>query len=500
MQERGALGVFSAGLALCVVAYVVLAIGSVPTLVDDAWISARYALLASTGEGLAYNTGDPPIEGYTNLGWTLLLILPHRFGWPLADTMAWGGFGLGLGGLFTAFALAAALARRWHPGLLVAPMVLALDPHYAVACSNGLETALALFGLPAATTGWLIARGHWRWLAGAAVGATALVRPEAAALVLALSVSAVARERSRAALPLVLPAVGSLVGVTVWRWVTYGALVPNTFAAKANSRVVNQISNNLSNYFAPEPAYWAGFLTIAVGSFVLARQVQGRWAVGVAAAAIIGSAISVELWMPGGRLLLPAASLCIALLASVTDRSDAARWLAGMVIAGQLLLLVSPVRDRVYRYDQNHSALPGNGAERAARHLAEHIPAGAWVAIRDAGVFAYHLGPKVRVGELHGRALTRPHPGGAATDLSFLPRNPAVVVTTVARIEASDLRYTNDRAVFEQLTRRYRYLGRVHQHFHRFYDVYVRADMDVPPFPEGLPVNFKGPQPPFPAL
>ncbi|MBA2320004.1 MAG: hypothetical protein H0V89_02510, partial [Deltaproteobacteria bacterium] len=36
-------------------------------VVDDAWISWRYAEHLAEGRGLVYNTGAPPIEGYTNL-------------------------------------------------------------------------------------------------------------------------------------------------------------------------------------------------------------------------------------------------------------------------------------------------------------------------------------------------------------------------------------------------------------------------------------------------
>lgn len=47
------------------------------TLVDDAMISMRYARNLAQGYGLVWNIGQPPVEGFTNLGWTLLLTLIH---------------------------------------------------------------------------------------------------------------------------------------------------------------------------------------------------------------------------------------------------------------------------------------------------------------------------------------------------------------------------------------------------------------------------------------
>lgn len=76
------------------------------------------------------------------------------------------------------------------------------------------------------------------------------------------------------------------------------------------------------------------------------------------------------------------------------------------------------------------------------------------------------------------------------------PRDPTVVVLTQARERATGVRYPLDRRVFEGLSAPYDYLGRVHQHHHRYYDVYARSDARIPPFPEDVVVNRLGPPPP----
>lgn len=49
------------------------------TLIDDAMISMRYARNLSNGYGLVWNIGQPPVEGFTNMGWTLYMALLHTF-------------------------------------------------------------------------------------------------------------------------------------------------------------------------------------------------------------------------------------------------------------------------------------------------------------------------------------------------------------------------------------------------------------------------------------
>ena len=49
------------------------------TLVDDAMISMRYAQHLAQGHGLVWNIGEAPVEGFTNLGWVLVMALVHLF-------------------------------------------------------------------------------------------------------------------------------------------------------------------------------------------------------------------------------------------------------------------------------------------------------------------------------------------------------------------------------------------------------------------------------------
>ena len=47
------------------------------SLFDDAMVAMRYAKNLADGFGLRWNPGEPPVEGYTNLLWTLYMAAIH---------------------------------------------------------------------------------------------------------------------------------------------------------------------------------------------------------------------------------------------------------------------------------------------------------------------------------------------------------------------------------------------------------------------------------------
>src|SRR4051794_35154349 len=56
-----------------------------PQMVDDAYISFRYARNLADGFGLVFNPGEQ-VEGFSNLLWTLLLTPFARAGFSLPET------------------------------------------------------------------------------------------------------------------------------------------------------------------------------------------------------------------------------------------------------------------------------------------------------------------------------------------------------------------------------------------------------------------------------
>lgn len=401
------------------------------TTVDDAWITARYALLLAHGYGPVYNPGEW-VEGASSPLWTLLLGAAIRLGADPGAVMVWAGLGCGvLLPLATAW-----LARRLGAGPLgaaVAPWVVALSPHVALAVTNGLETGAWLLALVLACGA--VGSGVF---GGVGVGLLALVRPEGVVVAAALAAAhlVVARDRRW---PFVGGVVGSVLAVLVVRFVIYGALLPNPVAAKHDGTLWFRLSANLS-YVLLDGATWFVVLGLVLAAPLLpGRRLERAVPVGVALLGL-GGFVQVVEWMPAARLMLPLWVLGAAAWAA----ADAGRAVVVPLI-GALLVLVSPVRARAVRYDVRNTVLPENPAALAAAWLAERAPAGSRVAMRDAGVLAYHVGPELTVWELHPRALTRIHPGGV--DLPPPDGVPEFLVTTVQREDAPRSRYADRKSV-----------------------------------------------------
>jgi hypothetical protein len=276
-------------------------------LVDDAFVSFRYARNLAEGHGLVYNLGER-VEGYTNFLWTLLLAGGAALGLdlPLLSMVLAAAAGV------MAVALVARLARWALPeqGVLAAlpPLLFAAlgsQPRFVV---SGLETLLFVALLLLALERLLVAGRPAA--AGAVFALAAMTRPEGG-LYWLVTLPFSSRRRSLVAtlsfLVLYLP-------YFIWRWTYYGWLLPNTFYVKASgfawersARAVPQLLELADRWNALPLAL------LAIGSLVLtpAAARRGRW-VGLAWT-WIAATLAYFFWVGGDflpffgpRFLLPA--------------------------------------------------------------------------------------------------------------------------------------------------------------------------------------------------
>ena len=208
-------------------------------LVDDAYISFRYAANFANGHGLVWNVGTP-VEGYTCLLWVLLLSLFARAG--LALTLPGVTlsvlFGLGCLELLRRIDRMHAPADSTLAGI-VPCMLLACLPSFAHAMTSAMEeTCFAFFvllGLHLLILGRTSLR--LRLLSGLAFAGASLTRPEGPLVAgVALAVEAVQLSSWRLSLRrLAAPALCVAIVVfahTAFRLAYYGYPLPNTFYAK----------------------------------------------------------------------------------------------------------------------------------------------------------------------------------------------------------------------------------------------------------------------------
>lgn len=458
------------GVALAVGVFVAGAWPSRLSMVDDAYVSLRYALNLALGHGLTYSAGEPPVEGYTNFLWVLLLAPATRL--PV-HAAAWA---TGLGLLFGALAvgLAAALGRVLVPGSRLAPLaaasVLAAVPHFAVAATNGLETALFVATLLAA----LLASARAHPLAGPLAGILYLVRPEGGPIGLALAVRAAWIRRS--ARPL-LGQAAVVVPYFVFRYAWFGTWAPNTWNAQARGPLAEMWAMNEDYLLAGAPVFAGMAAMVVLG--LLPGPSRGLRVLAVALALVLG-AISFQVynWMPGLRLWMPSLAL-LAVAAAPAFALPRAGPLLAVALAGWLGWLQLAPAAGARRYDASHTVLPGNGGERLGRQIAAVAPRGSWLLIRDAGVTAYYAGPEVKVIDMHPWSLTDPHLTGRPFDRDHLLDRDVAFIVTTGKEPGQATAYAVETLLLRdpRVNGRFVAFGEYRQHRRRHYTGWAREDL-----------------------
>lgn len=229
--------------------------------VDDAYIVVRYAENLVRAGQLAFDVGAKPVEGTTSLVGVAIAAVATAVH---ASAIGW----LKAAGAIAAIAqpfLLRELGRELRapaPASGLAALASASLAEHGLHAPSGLETELfAAAGLLLLWTGARALRSQRAPAWPAAIAATALVltRPEGlvpAAILLGL---VLLRRRREAVVPVAVGFGAPLAAVTVLRVVHFGALLPNTFHAKAGA------------FGARIPGEMLGlFLDVALGALVAA--------------------------------------------------------------------------------------------------------------------------------------------------------------------------------------------------------------------------------------
>ncbi len=207
-------------------------------LLDDAYISLRYAGNLVEGHGLVWNPGEP-VEGYTNFLWVLLGALFLKLGTGAMVALQ----ALSAICVLATLALTERLFRALEPSanmILPAVVWLLAAEGLGYYATTGMETALfTLLATAAIYSSLCEARERRRRGAVAVFILLALTRPEGLMLfALCQGVSAVAEyhrhgawglRRRAADAGVFAVAIGAWIA---WRLAYYGELLPNTYHAK----------------------------------------------------------------------------------------------------------------------------------------------------------------------------------------------------------------------------------------------------------------------------
>jgi hypothetical protein len=415
-------------------------------VVDDAFISFRYARNLVNGHGLVYNPGER-VEGYTNFLWTILL---GGFLWlrPAADPLR---IAQGLGLLFgiATIVLVIRFSQRLHGTFqaagLIAAALIAANSSFCAWSTAGLETTMFTFLVFAASTAYLTALEHERPLLFPALlfGLAALTRPEGVIFFAATCAHLILGEARSGRLSLTTRILTLLGGFAVvwaphllWRFFYYGQWVPNTFHAKVGTGLL-QYRRGARYLF--DYGRWYGWYLLLLPFGLLLRSHRPRW---ITFFTLNGCVFAAYIIYVGGdglgffRFVVPIMPFVYLLVQEgfleLYHRAIAsAAWERAVPAAAVLLLVLAlgaPARETVprllfpesYRWnaplaevsfpmiEEGYVWFDNYFVDRlatAARWLDAHAPADAVVAATPAGAIAYYM--NLRVIDMLG--LTDPH-------------------------------------------------------------------------------------------
>jgi hypothetical protein len=242
-------------------------------VVDDAYISFRYAQNLVAGEGLVFNPGER-VEGYTNFLWVMLIALGTKLGIDpvgLAKTL---GFGFAVLTMLLVYSYYGRIYQRRSFERLLPAALIASSPPFAVWALGSLETTMFAF----LVTGALLThidsgeRGRVPLASSVLIGLAALTRPEGMVFAAILFTDLLIKPglRRRAALWLI-PIALIYVPYFAWRYTYYGWLFPNTFYAKTGGGW-NQFLRGLA--YVRDFLFWPGGVVtlLAIVPAVLRRS------------------------------------------------------------------------------------------------------------------------------------------------------------------------------------------------------------------------------------
>jgi len=469
-------------------------------LVDDAYISARYARNLAQGFGLVYNRvsgaaeaeAQPGrealqrVEGYSNFLWVLLLAL----GWKLGFNMRFISQFLGIisGLLSTAFLfLWVKKETRGKWLALTAAGFLATNLYFAVWNVQGLETPL--FCLLIITAIYALSVEKKKTAIGLALLA-ALTRPDGILLFAAVAVIQFrdwwkSRGQFQPTARNWLIFIGPYLFYFFWRSVYYRSFLPNTFYAKTGLGWAGFREGliYLADFFLHNPLALIFCVMIVVARFYVKEKLGPvRMPATFALSYLAFLFLAGGDWMPGYRLavpLLPVVTGAVFIIACLIWKTEGVNSfskklinLLRVIVSLFLLLQVYGIARYLMgnSFDKNWHQNQAKFYRPTAEWLRKYVWQNQTIAAGDIGYIGY-FGDHDRIIDTMGlvdRHLGRlPGISSLTTDLDYIfDQNPFCIVTLVhkypAGAELGHSEFDRQLALDKRFTEKYRLVHQIY--------------------------------------
>ncbi len=374
-----------------------------PWMLDDSFISFRYAENLVNGHGLVFNSGER-VEGYTSFLWVLLLGLGNFCG---VDTVHFSQI---LGGLFGALSIVLlCFSHELIEGVsanqsAVAGLLLGSCGIFTPWARSGMEVSFFTFLVLLTVILYLRLRdrpsGRSDLINLSFVGAlTALARPEGIIIFAMIWIDFAVRGGKGRLQQLAILAVPFAVLVAahfLWRFSYYGYWLPNTFYDKVGA-TVPQVLRGI-NYVGRFSLAAANLLVIPVITFAFVRKITQQPVVILLSGIVVSYLIYIILVggdvMPAYRFCTPLIPLLCLITALCLDRLTKSRMVVYIVVP----LLFGFNIAQLFIDDQihNHIAVDhvAENGQEVGMFLKANFPPETVIATNSAGCIPYYSGFK----------------------------------------------------------------------------------------------------------
>ncbi len=275
------------------------------TLVDDAMVSMRYAEHLARGLGLVWNVGQPPVEGFTNPGWMLVMAFFHLFPIP-AETISLAVMLLSALLLLANILVVYRVCLLLRPAGVAAPLAAALSAFYFPLIFwslRGMEVGLLVLLIDAAVLVAFQMQAspplREALLIGLLLAFAALVRLDALIQVFILLVYLVLKrvQQRELLLPLAL-VILTTIAVLLFQRLYFGDWLPNTYYQKmAGTAVLERVKNGVLVFY--QHALWDTALPSLVVAVCLLLCKDFRTPESWILAALFAAQCAYSIWVGG---------------------------------------------------------------------------------------------------------------------------------------------------------------------------------------------------------
>jgi hypothetical protein len=376
--------------------FVLAVISFLPFQVDDAYISFTYAKNLATGNGLTYN--GLVVEGYSNPLWTIVLspIIGNGFD-PLVSARI---ISVISGVIALLLVLHICNLSNNSPGhflsFLATASVAVLSP-MAAWTMGGLETIFLSLLLVLLVFNEKSDGPRYKMLSSILLLMIALTRPEGVIFFPIWLFFRFIRGNNlrRETAPETVFLLAAFALFLLWRWKTYGYLLPNTAYLKLEPTLERTIeaANWLLQFLVLRPIFALMFVSGIVFSFI--RKQDNKYTLMFSLAIMVGVSAFVLFagpdWMPHHRFIAPVAPLMALFIAVAIDAPKGMKLRMSMtvlaVIAIGFEVLMANTAYRPLSEDFGNFTM---GLVRAGKWVNRNTSETETIAVVDAGAIAYY--------------------------------------------------------------------------------------------------------------